>query len=219
MKLALILLALLASSIAVEIDENFEKSELAKDLQEFVNLMPFDEIVEITVDYLSEDKQFEEVLLYLKSEKFKLFVIDIESLPEVQLFMNYLQKKGVHIYELVNKLNDLLNIDHIKPSQYVAKITGGGVKGYLKDVLAIIPYSQLQNLYFKKLMTSKAFINFVAWLESDNFKEIVNFVYNHNEFQYILKKLKEADVDYSTIKKVFRVFLGIKFPEKPYFLR
>lgn len=213
MKLTLALLALVAFCTAFEV-RTFKKSDLERDLEDFVELIPVDEIFEITLEYMSDDEEFQKVVEYLQSKKFRQLVIDIEAIREVHVLMKYLEKAGIDVYEMVNRLNDLLNIPRIKPKSGSYKITGGGIKGYVKDVLKVLPLDEMKELYEEKLATSKAFRDFINQLKSDNFQKIVNAVYKNPEFQRILKKLREAGIDLKIIKDLLLAILGIKIPDR-----
>ncbi|XP_011863051.1 PREDICTED: uncharacterized protein LOC105559404 [Vollenhovia emeryi] len=213
MKFALVLLAFVAAASAKIEIPNFGRGELHKDIQEFLDLMPVEKILEITVQYYTQDTEFQNMIKYLQSEGFKQLVKDVEALPEIKVLMDYIHNAGIDIYKMVNMFNSALGLPPLTPPSYAigVQITGG-LKGYVQDILAILPKQQLQDLYKKKLETSKAFADFIKQLESDNFQQIVNKVYAHPKFQELLTHAKNAGIDLMVIKNLLEILWGIKVP-------
>lgn len=219
MKFALALLAIVATATAKIEIPNFGKGELHKDIQDFLNLMPVDQIVAITLKYVGEDAEFQNMLKYFKGEEFKGLVKDVEGLPEVRELMNYLEKAGIYMYKMVNRLNDLLGLDHLTPPQILSLLEGNdqatkGIRGYIDEIEAILPVEKLRTLYKQKLETSKAFADFVNQLKSPNFQKIVNSVYANEKFKNLLSKAAKAGIDLKLIKDLLKTILGIDVPSR-----
>lgn len=217
MKFALVVLALVATASARKVEiPNLGRGELHKDLQEFLDLVPVDQIVALTLKYMAEDREFQNMIRYFQSEEFRSLVADIEALPEIRKLMDYIHHAGVDIYYLVNKLNDRLKLPRLTPpATFLAEndiqITGG-IRGYINDVKALLPLQKFKELYKRKLATSKAFRDFVDQLKSENFQKIVNAVYANPKFQALLAKARKAGVDLILIKDLLETILGIKVP-------
>jgi len=217
MKTALVLFALVAASAAWKIP-NIGKGELAKEIQDFLDLMPDDKILAITLQYLSEDAEFQNMIKYLKSVEFKELTRDVQALPEIKTLMNYIHHAGIDIYYLVNELNKLIGLPPLTPpsSFDVSEQITGGIKGYIKDIEAVIPTESIKALYKKKLQTSEVFRKFIAELSSKNFQTIVNKVYANQKFQTLLKHAKNAGVDLERIKELLKKILNIDVPSNFY---
>jgi hypothetical protein len=217
MKTALVLFALVAASAAWKIP-NIGKGELAKEIQDFLNLMPDDQIMAITLQYLSEDTEFQNMIKYLSSAEFKELVRDVEALPEIKTLMDYVHHAGIDIYYLVNKLNELIGLPPLTaPSNFgIGEQITGGIKGYIKDIESIIPTEDIKALYKKKLETSVVFRKFIAELSSKNFQTIVNKVYANQKFQTLLDHARKAGVDLIRIKELLKKILNIDVPSNFY---
>ncbi|EZA60607.1 hypothetical protein DMN91_000497 [Ooceraea biroi] len=214
MKFALALLAIVATASAKIEIPNFGRGELYKDIQDFLDLMPQEEILAITLQYYGEDKEFQTMIQYFQSKEFKNLVAEVEALPEIKILMNYIHDAGIDIYKIVNLLNDALGLPPLTPPSTLVlgtQITGG-IKGYVKDILAILPSKELNDLYEKKLKTSEAFRSFIKQLESKNFQEIVNKVYVNPKFQALLKHAKDAGIDLIVLKDLLKILWGITVP-------
>ncbi|KAG7187706.1 hypothetical protein KM043_016762 [Ampulex compressa] len=220
MKFAFALLAVLAVATPLNAAKipNVGKGELAKELQDFLDLIPVDDVVVVVLEYLAEDEEFQNAVEYLQSVEFQQLARDVEALPEIKELMNYIQKAGVDIYFLVNELNKFIGIEEITPPQMALfatlKITGG-IRGFVDDVKALLPLDKLEELYNYKLKNSKVFANFIAQLQSPEFQKIVDTVYANPNFQNLLSKAKAAGIDLALIKDLLYTILGIKVPTKP----
>jgi len=217
MKFALALLALVATASAnIEIP-NFGRGELYKDIQDFIDILPQEEIFAITLQYFSEDAEFQAMVEYFQSEGFKRLVQDVEALPEIKELMDYIHHAGIDIYKIVNMMNDLLGLGHLTPPDFaVGKQITGGIRGYVDDIMAILPLDELNDMYEEKLKTSPEFAKFIDQLKSDNFQEIVNTVYLHPKFQELLRHAEDAGIDLLLIKDLLKVLWGIEVPPRPF---
>ncbi|XP_020278924.1 protein G12-like [Pseudomyrmex gracilis] len=216
MKLALVaVLAFVAvASAKIEIP-NFGRGKLYKDIQEFLDLLPQDEIFAITLEYYSSDKEFKAMVKYLKSKDFKKLVKDVEALPEIEELMDYIHDAGIDIYAIVNSMNDWLGLPRLTPPKdFVKTHITGGIRGYVDDIMDILPMDELDELYEHKLETSKEFKKFIKQLESENFQNIVNEVYDHPKFQDLLDHADNAGIDLELIKDLLKELWGIHVPSR-----
>lgn len=219
MKIALALLALVAMASARIVLPNFGRGELYKDIQEFLDMMPADDIIALTLEYFEKDKEFQDMVAYLQSDEFKQLVQEVEALPEIKVLMDYIHDAGIDIYQIINLFNDWLGLDHLTPPDRFAigKQITGGFRGYMDDVLAMLPINELNDLYEKKLKESEDFAKFIAQLESENFQVIVDKVYANPKTQQLLKHAADAGVDLERIKELLKILWGIKIPPRPHF--
>ncbi|XP_011631835.1 uncharacterized protein LOC105423676 [Pogonomyrmex barbatus] len=214
MKFALVVLLAFAATASAKIEiPNIGRGELGKEIQEFLDLIPVEKVIEITLQYYAQDADFQKMIQYFQSEGFKQLVKDVEALSEIKVLMDYIHNAGIDIYKIVNILNSALGLPALTPpSYYIGTQITGGIKGYVQDILAVLPKQQLQDLYKKKLETSKVFADFIAQLESENFQQIVNKVYAHPKFQELLTHARSAGIDLELIKNLLEVLWGIRIP-------
>ncbi|KAL7298186.1 hypothetical protein TKK_0009182 [Trichogramma kaykai] len=190
---------------------------LREDFQDFLNLVPVEKIKELFYDYVMEDEDFGEAIDYIMSEEFKAMVINIEGMYEVKELMNYLEEAGLPAYEYVNKLNDYLEIPHIRPRMRFGLIRRtGGIPGFIKDVKALIPIHEMEKLYKEKLNTSKDFAALIHKLSSPDFQHLVDKILAMPKIQEIMHNAKEKGVDLQELFDFLSSLLGLKFP-KPTF--
>ncbi|XP_011168436.1 uncharacterized protein LOC105201868 [Solenopsis invicta] len=209
MKFALALLALVATSTAWELP-NVGRGELAKELQDFLDIMPQKEIASITLQYYAQDAEFQAMVAYFKSDGFKQLVKEVEDMPEMKALMQYIYDAGLDSYKLQKMLNDFLGIINFANTQIT-----GGIRGYVDDIKAVIApvKDQLVALYREKLQNSQVFANFVNQLKSPNFQELVNKVYAHPKFQELLEHARSKNIDLKLIRDLLKAILGIDVPD------
>ncbi|KAL0116917.1 hypothetical protein PUN28_010056 [Cardiocondyla obscurior] len=213
MKFTLALLAFVATSTAAPWKlPNVGRGELADELQDFLDLLPQDEIVSITLQYYTQDAEFQAMVRYLKSDDFKLLVKDIEDLPEMKALMEYMYNAGLDVYELQEMLNKWLGL--VSRNFAADKQITGGIRGYVDDIRAAIRpvYNQLKALYETKMKTSKVFQDFITQLSSPNFQELVYKVYAHPKFQQLLQHAANAGIDLEVVREWLKMLLPIEFP-------
>jgi hypothetical protein len=58
--------------------------DLNDDLNDFLALVPLDRILTILLDYLANDAEVQELILYIQSEKFHKIVLTVEELKETK---------------------------------------------------------------------------------------------------------------------------------------
>lgn len=212
MKFALALLAFVATSTAWTIPI-VGRGELAKELQDIVELLPQQEIASVTLQYYTQDAEFQAMIQYFKSEGFKQLVKDVEALPEMKTLMEYMYNAGIDVYKLQDMLNNWLGL--IGQANFaIDKQITGGIRGYVDDIKALIRpvKDQIVALYKEKMQTSKVFADFVTQLKSKNFQELVNKVYGHPKCQELLKHAANAGIDLKLIKDLLKTILGIDIP-------
>ncbi|XP_046836339.1 uncharacterized protein LOC124431956 [Vespa crabro] len=209
MKLAVVLVAILAVANAWAVP-NYDNTELKKDLQEFVNLVPVDKIKKLVLQYAAEDAEVQKGLTYAKSEEFKSMVKKVNAMPEYINLLNYIYRAGVDIYYYVNRILDYIGVPELPPPNNFSEygITGG-YKGLVEDVKKLIPKDQIKALYYQKLETSPAFKELMDHFKSSEFKKLYDTVYNDPSFQHMVVVAKQSGLDLEKLKEVFHVICPI----------
>lgn len=213
MKFTLALLAFVATSTAAPwVIPNVGRGELAKELQDFLDRLPQQEIASITLQYYAQDAEFQAMIQYLKSDGFKQLVKDIENLPEMKSLMEYMYNVGIDVYKLQDMLYNWLGLTQANFA--IDKQITGGIRGYCDDIKAVIRpvKDELTALYKNKMQNSEVFRNFMAQLQSSDFQELVNKVYANPKFQELLKHAANAKIDLQLIKDVLKAIIGLDFP-------
>ncbi|XP_008208307.1 uncharacterized protein LOC100115024 [Nasonia vitripennis] len=194
------------------------KKNLKDDLNDFLALVPVERIKEIFYDYLANDEAFGEALDYVLSEEFQGLIIEIEAQKEVKQLLQFLQESGLQAHEFINKINDILGIEHIVPRIHYNSIRiTGGLPGFIQDIKATLPIDQIKKLYDDKLKSSSDFAALIKRLSSDEFQGLVDKLLDNAELQNLIKRAEAKGVDVQAIFEFFSSLLGLKFPSRPVF--
>lgn len=99
---------------------------LQKDFEDFLQLIPYGEVKNISVKYYRKDLEIRSIVNYMKGREFIHIRNNIFGLREVQDFANYLKDCGVNFVQLVNFVKRLIgDFDHydLTIPHYNRKIT------------------------------------------------------------------------------------------------
>ncbi|CAK9829265.1 hypothetical protein ANTRET_LOCUS6633 [Anthophora retusa] len=128
---------------------------LAKELQDILDLVPINDVLAITKAYLTKDKQFQDLISLVQSGESQQLVKYIEASKELKQLLRFIQKKGLDIYYLINKVNEGLRIPHILPLADEDVEIRGGVDGFQADIANAIPVNAIMELFKFKLQHSQ----------------------------------------------------------------
>ncbi|KAH0946511.1 hypothetical protein HN011_003680 [Eciton burchellii] len=198
------------------------KGPLHNDIQDFLDLIPVTRIYKIALDYLAHDPEVQAAFKYLRTTTIiKDFLVDFEVIPEVINLLNYLQKEGVDIYAVLNKVNKRFGVKELVPPSipytYSKIMRTGGLKGFFKDIIKQFKYDHYITVYAKKMRNSPAFVAFIDQLKSDNFQQIVNKVFQIKSFQITLNSLRNNGVNLQIVADIMLIVLGIDVPRVPHY--
>lgn len=191
---------------------------LAKEFQDFIDLIPLDKIIEVTKTYYAQDKQFRNIIQLMKTEELKQWMLDIESAPEFKLLINYVQKNGLDIYYLVNEFNKSLKLPPLVSGikalfgSFDNKIIGGFI-GYLIDVAALVPIEKLSDLFTEKNKNSEVFKAFVAEVTSSKYFNFYNNIFEDKHYKNLENEAVSLGVtrnDFHTFSPIF-IFVAAAF--------
>ncbi|XP_053994728.1 protein G12-like [Hylaeus volcanicus] len=171
---------------------------LAKELQDFMDLIPVDRVMAVLRAYAAQDKEFQTVIKLVDSKETVMYIEELEVLPATKDLMNYMQNAGLDIYLLVNKLNAALGIEPITPFAF-HKITGG-LDGLAIDLEATVPLKQMEDLVDSKMEKSLVLVDFVNEMSSPKYFDLYNNFVTNQHVVNIAEQAKEAGIDSATIR-------------------
>lgn len=213
------ILALFAILVTIGLSQahqfpDFGKGPLHEDFQGFLDLMPVEKLYDVIVDYFENDVEVRTAIeMFLNSTLLNDFFEEFVKIPEVTIHFNYLRAEGIDVYFTINEINKTLSIKelgHVRANS-IKKRTGG-IAGYFKDIVEVLPLNDFIHLYVKKLKTSSAYIRYIDQLKSDNFQQLVNKVHKIEAFQIVLNGLKSKGVNTQIVADIAYIVLGITVP-------
>ncbi|XP_076666939.1 protein G12-like [Andrena cerasifolii] len=209
MKLALAILAIVAVASGYKIPST-GSGALAKELQDFVDLIPLNEVKELVDAYLAEDKDFSLALDFIGSKESKAFIVDLEAIPEYKKLIAYMQNAGVDIYYLIQKVNEALGIKSVGPLNASDRKISGGLLGFAVDFADLVPLDKMTELLDEKMITSKVFIDYVTECLSPEYSDFLTGLTFNPHFLNLLTQVEQAGLDSTAFNQQYFILLAIK---------
>lgn len=85
-----------------------DNGNLQKDLSEFVNIIPVDDIRNLTKFFYANDAAMRESYDYLRDDGYKLVVENLSKLTLVKKFTTFLNDTGVNFAELLKRIEKIV---------------------------------------------------------------------------------------------------------------
>ena len=189
----------------------FGEGPLYEDIQYFIDMIPMDEVMKVIVQYTIKDSEFQQLLKYVKTDDFKQMVNEIEAIPEFRTFASYMDKHGIYMYDVLNKMNKVIGLPSFQPILVKKEITGG-LTGLFNDVKELISYDDIIHGYVYKMRTSQEFRDFIAELKSEGNQNFVNALYKNQRYLTFRATLVSKGLDITLVEDVLYTVLGIEFP-------
>ncbi|XP_055637460.1 protein G12-like [Toxorhynchites rutilus septentrionalis] len=180
-----------------------------EDLEDFLELIPTDDLANLALDYYLHDKEVRDAFAYMQDAEFSTAWDQFFALAEVKDLLNYLEDAELDAYDTVNVVADFLGLNHVKPKYHAARrMKYDGLSGFLKDAVDLLPNDKLMALFEKKLETSSEFIALFGKLQRFDFRRLVELHNNSKEIQSLFQKLREHGVDVDNIVETVAAFFG-----------
>lgn len=178
---------------------------LESDLQDFVNLIPTDELKSISQKYLNHDKEFQDAVKYLQSEEWAALVAEVGANPTVKEFKEYLTNLGIDIDAILKWIHEI--IAGAKPEGVVAQ---RGLKDFLGEIEEALPVADLLRLFLDKMQNSEDFREFYSKISSEKSHQLVEEVRAIPEVQRLASRLLELGIDVQPVLDFIYEFFGWK---------
>ena len=183
---------------------------LAKEIQDFVDLLPLSQIIDTARTYMAQDKEFQIVMKLFQSKEMKQYISYLEAAPEITHLLKYIQNAGLDIHQLLNKLNESLHIEPVIPLKDSDRKISGGIEGFVRDFAALIPRGELTELYELKMKSSKVFADLVTEVTSANTMRFLSAMYKSKQFFKLAKEAEKSGVDSQSLEHYFLLLVMVK---------
>uniref|UniRef100_A0A182N8T4 Protein G12 n=1 Tax=Anopheles dirus TaxID=7168 RepID=A0A182N8T4_9DIPT len=206
MKIAVIVVACLMATVACAPTQR----ALTDDFDDFVELLPLDDLLTLALRYLVNDKEVQQVMLYLQGDEFAAVWDQFFALPAVRDLLNYLEEAGVPAYDSLNAVADFFGLAPLKPTVRSSfhLVRSGGLNGLLEEAVALLPLDELEALFEKKLQTSAEFKALFEKMQNFDHKQLRDLFEKSPEVQGMMRKLRDLGVDVDHIVQVVKDFFG-----------
>lgn len=114
---------------AIKTVEFADQSSLHNDLSDFLNLIPIEDIRNLTKYFYANDADMRASYDYLRSEGFQKIVENLSQISILKKFMNFLNDSGVNFAELEKKIEKIvLTNEETDSIAYVGKAANSQVE-------------------------------------------------------------------------------------------
>lgn len=178
--------------------------DLSDDIQEFIDLIPLDEIKDILDEHLKTDGGTAAALNYLKGDDWTNIVATVGAIPDVQDLLQYLRDAGLPVDDFLTAVHDTIaNAEaSVEPDEE------GSLRPLLDEIENIIPVDDLLALLVDKLQSSADFQALYVKVSSEDTHELVDTVLGLDQVEDLLQKLRDFDVKVDEVLEVVYGFLG-----------
>uniref|UniRef100_A0A182KGC9 Protein G12 n=1 Tax=Anopheles christyi TaxID=43041 RepID=A0A182KGC9_9DIPT len=205
MKIAVFVVACLVATSAVTCAPT--QRALTNDFDDFVGLLPLDDLLQLAMRYLLTDKEVQQTLVYLQGKEFATVWDQFFELSAVRDLLQYLEEAGVPAYESLNAVADFLGLKPLVPT-HVRTLRSGGLNGLLEEALAMMPAAELEAMFEDKMKTSTEFKALFEKMQNFDHKQLRDLYESSAEVQNMIHKLEGLGVDVDHIVEVLKDFFG-----------
>ncbi|CAG9134052.1 unnamed protein product [Plutella xylostella] len=120
---------------------------------------------------------------YMRSEGFKNLLAELESLPEFQALVDFLEKDNIDITYFIDQVHTML--DNIETTSNKARhqMSGTDISAFMIDSIGEFPKDKLAALYEKKIAESEEFRTSMENLNSEEFEQIIDALLDNETFK------------------------------------
>ncbi|XP_015127123.1 uncharacterized protein LOC107048468 [Diachasma alloeum] len=206
----------LSRVLGLHFPESRQRRSVQSDLEDFVMLLPVEEITKIGIKYLMNDADVQEAVKYIRTDEFKNLLMELQEEQDVSDFLKYLNDSGVNVYNIVNFLNDFLGVPHYPRPVRISRAGETGVQGMLNEIRAILPHDKIHALYEEKLKTSEDFRAFIHHFKAPQMQAIIDRLVVNKKFIELGYQAHKHGISIDHIVTFLQEVFGLKFPEVPF---
>ncbi|XP_050072590.1 protein G12-like [Anopheles maculipalpis] len=206
MKLSFLVLVIIYISQNVLTEHS---TRLSRDIEDFVNLLDLAQITRLTNSYYLNDNDFQSMLEYLQSIEFSAVWNGFFNLTMIREVGLYLSHEGVPFYDYVDLVANFIGQPPLnrRVVQHLQKTKYRGVKTYVEEMFAVLPWREWHRLYDIKQANSVPFRALVNKLRRINYVELKQFYEDSKDFRSFVQILRSYGLDVDSFSQYLRKYL------------
>ncbi|CAG9789234.1 unnamed protein product [Diatraea saccharalis] len=169
-----------------------------------------DQISVLMTQYI-QNQEFVDTLTYLSSVDFKNLVYEMEDLPEFRAVLNYLETHSIDIMFFIDYFNEILENPEARMRTSRQEPSGQDFNSFLRDVIALFPKAELAALYDQKMADDEDFRAAMEGLNSEEWDQVFEALWDSEIFQAEVKALAENGVDIEVLLDQLVAIFGQDF--------
>ncbi|XP_075235680.1 protein G12-like [Lycorma delicatula] len=155
------------------------------DFHDLFDLIPYETLVPLYINYAIEDKQVRKILRYMRSECFKANLKSLQRRRQFNETAEFLKPLGVNLHKLVNDMYQLDRYPQLSDSltnhhQSTYNHNDDGLLGLIEQTVELLPMQDIKELYKDKL-------------DSFEFRNVVEQRYKLKELFYGIVSTEECE--------------------------
>ncbi|XP_065161336.1 protein G12-like isoform X3 [Atheta coriaria] len=167
-------------------------------LEDFIDLIPLEEITKIAEKYIATDPEVQRVWLYLHRSKWAEVVRTIYDHPTWKELKAYTIDAGIDLTPLIAPFQNI-NIKMVKPVCTGNNQATGGMRKFMDEINKIFPARELTYLFINKIGTNIDMLNFWVRITEDSTHLMVEDILALPEVQRIGRILRGMNINYSKV--------------------
>ncbi|CAD7077056.1 unnamed protein product [Hermetia illucens] len=185
-----------------------QPGNISSDVNDFINLIPVEEVRAIIGNYYRNDVEVREGFMYLKECNFLQRLLNV---TEIDLLVQYLDEAGLDVEGVLYQILDLIGgIETIKNATSKTNIgltfgndteleLSGGMHIMVDSVLEVIPQDEILNMFFEKMDSSGAFIAFFNKIREPEFGRLLQKLEDSAGMKYLIYDLHNHGINMEKI--------------------
>ncbi|CAH1398874.1 unnamed protein product [Nezara viridula] len=189
--------AILVNGVPIPRDN---RNLVEQDVVELVEMVPFEKVMAIAIEYAIQDQQVKSLLGYLSGSKFKENVAAIEASPQFSDLAYMAELYNIDAYSLANKVNHVLDIPFVQPDvKRWPRSPGDGVVALVKDAMENVPLAEIKEAYKYKIDSNPQFKSLMERILSGEAKPYLEPVLESLPFRETKRDLEELGLPLAEI--------------------
>ncbi|KAJ0173692.1 hypothetical protein K1T71_010841 [Dendrolimus kikuchii] len=205
MKLAIVLLALIGLAYSAPQPRKL----FHEHFDDFMTVIGEEvgEKVAALADKYAEFDEYRTALDYMRTNGFKTLVYEMESLPEFQAVVAFLENDNIDVLYFIDLLNEVLDGIARKRTNR-QEPSGKDFTSFVNDLILIFPKEKLAALYDQKMEEDEVFRVAMENLLSDEWDEVFTALWNSSVFQAEVDTLLDHGIDVDVLMKEILAIFG-----------
>ncbi|XP_070501312.1 protein G12 [Chironomus tepperi] len=190
--------------------QNENENSLYKDFCDFIDILPIDDIRNLTKHFYANDEEMRESYDYLRSDGYKLILDRLSQVTILKKFSTFLNDTGVNLKEFEKKIERIVLTNEETDSIIVNENRSnlGGIDAYFNECLLIIPQDEVLTTFFAKMEQSNAFSSFLEKLSTSDYADVMTNLQQSQGLQILYFDLKSHGIDILEWGKSVKGFFG-----------
>ncbi|KAF6203810.1 hypothetical protein GE061_002145 [Apolygus lucorum] len=180
-------------------------TKIEMDVEELLEMVPYEQMVNLGMEYAIADPQVKSLMQYISGEKFKENVLSLQSSPQFLHLAEVSSTYNIDAFALANKFNSALDMP---PLSYKIAYTrekrspGDGIAGLVKEAAELTPLEDMKEAFRYKVDHNPEFKLLMSKLLSGEAMQVMEPIFKSKPFQDTKHDLKEIGIPLDQLEEM-----------------